>query len=435
MTTTTVISPSGSGLATRGRVRSVDALRGLVVTLMIIVNTVAEVPRVPWFTQHLPASVDGYSLADMIVPWFLFLVGVSLPLALGHFVRAGRRGAALGRIVPRVAGLLLLGVIFINSERIAPATGIGGDDWLLLCLTAMMVLLIEQTPAPRPAPQAAAPENLPPRPRWDRVQLVKATAALALIVLLVIYRGQDAGGGTTWLRPQWWGILGIIGWAYLVGALAFLLTRGQTPALAGLLGLSVAVAIGSAHGRTGLLSLVQPLFGVHEFFGSFAALVLAGAIAGSFLVASRSDSGRALALLGALLWSIGWYLRPLHGYHKLGTTESWALVGAGQAALALAIFHLGLDAGPDETRVHPLLSGLRRIVDRPARWLGDAGSNALLAYLLSEIQDPLCQRIGIRLTPGNSAGGIWALLNAALLTGFFIAVAAAATRHRVRLRL
>jgi hypothetical protein len=70
-----------------------------------------------------------------------------------------------------------------------------------------------------------------------------------------------------------------------------------------------------------------------------------------------------------------------------------------------------------------------------ARWLGDAGSNALLAYLLSEIQDPLCQRLGINLTPANHAGGSWAMLNAALLTILLLAMAAAATRARLRLRL
>jgi heparan-alpha-glucosaminide N-acetyltransferase len=408
------------------RVRSVDALRGLVVALMIVVNTLADVPRVPWFTQHLPASVDGYSLADMIFPWFLFLVGVSLPLSLGHFVRDGRRTAALARVIPRVAGLALLGVIFVNAESIAPGTGLTETAWFLLTTTAMMALLVIRAPtaAPRPRSDAAA-------------RAAKIAAAVALVVLLAIYRGRGPGDSLTWLRPRWWGILGIIGWSYLVGALAFLATRGQRLALAGLLGLSIAVALGSAQGRMGPLSIFEPLFGVHEFLGSYACLVIAGAIAGSILsdrddqaetapaasAAPRIRRARQLAQLGGVLWLAGWFLRPLHGYHKMGGSESWALVAAGQAALLLALLHLLLDRRDDDGR--PRANG----------WLADAGSNALLAYLLSEIQAPLCERLHISLTPANTAGGPWALVNAAALSAGFIALAALATRARVRLRL
>jgi predicted acyltransferase len=180
---------------------------------------------------------------------------------------------------------------------------------------------------------------------------------------------------------------------------------------------------------------------VHEFLGSYACLVLAGAIAGSWLVAAGPSTTGQLALQGALLWVAGWLLRPLHGYHKLGATESWALVAAGQAGLILAGFHAGLDrpvgdrAGGAAPAAGRWTEALSRALDRPAQWLADAGGNALLAYLLSEIQAPLCERLGISLVPGTEAGGPWAVVDAALLTLLFVALAAAATRARVRLRL
>ena len=46
----------------------------------------------------------------------------------------------------------------------------------------------------------------------------------------------------------------------------------------------------------------------------------------------------ALALFGVGLWVAGWFLRPLHGYHKISASEGWALVAAGQGALLLALF-------------------------------------------------------------------------------------------------
>jgi len=35
------------------------------------------------------------------------------------------------------------------------------------------------------------------------------------------------------LRTEWWGILGLIGWAYLVGAVVYLIFRSQRTALLG----------------------------------------------------------------------------------------------------------------------------------------------------------------------------------------------------------
>jgi predicted acyltransferase len=415
----------------RVRVRSVDALRGLVVALMIFVNSLAEVPQVPAFTQHLPASVDGYSLADMILPWFLFLVGVSLPLALGHFVAAQRRWSAFSKIVPRVAGLALLGVIFVNTERIAAerSFGLSGNAWFLLTVGLLLVLLVIRAPG-RPT---LAPVIAQASVRRAAVgQVIKIAAAIVLVGLLVIYRGRDPGQTTvTWLRPQWWGILGIIGWSYLVGAVAYLVTRGARIGLAALLCLSVAVAIATAGGLPPALAFLQAESGVHEFFGSYACLVLAGTIAGTWLSAiepgaswrDRLATSGKLALLGVASWLVGWLLHPLHGYHKLGSTESWALVAAGQAALLLAGFHLWLDRSRDDAGPG----------DRLGQWLADAGSNALLAYLLSELQVALAEELG--LTAIGAHAGLHALLNAGLLSLLFIALSAAATRARIRLRL
>ncbi len=146
--------------APRRRLMSVDILRAAVIFVMVVVNNVGEAPGVPWWTQHLPVEVDGYSLPDMVLPWFLFLVGVSLPLSLQRFVALaqagfarrsqsagdlqadGQRLRALGRVLPRVAGLLLLGVIFVNAERLdRAATGLSSQLWLTLTVAAAAALL------------------------------------------------------------------------------------------------------------------------------------------------------------------------------------------------------------------------------------------------------------------------------------------------------
>jgi predicted acyltransferase len=395
----------------------VDVLRALVIGAMVLVNNLGGAPRVPWWTQHLPAEVDGYSLADLVLPWFLFLAGVSLTLSLRRYL-PGRRLSALARIGPRAAGLLLLGLILVNAERLdGAATGLRTEAWLTLAVLGAAVVLW----SPRPGP----------RPRLS--QAVKLAGALLLVVMLIVYRGNREDGGSAWLVPSWWGILGIIGWAYLVGSLAYLAAGGRPAALMGLTGLAVAIAIGSARGRVGLLAAFQPLFEVHEFFGSETAALLAGSSAGALLVDRGAGEQTVviralrLAALGAGLWLAGWFLRPLHGYHKLGSTESWALVAAGQGALMLALCHALVDRTGEGARA-PSPAGL-------AAWLALAGQNALLAYLVAEWMHPATSLIGLDLTPGYDRGGAVAIANAAAVAIGVLVLAAVASHRRFVIKL
>ncbi len=42
---------------------------------------------------------------------------------------------------------------------------------------------------------------------------------------LVVGKGGD--NGELWMTTQWWGILGLIGWAYLLNALVYLYAKGN----------------------------------------------------------------------------------------------------------------------------------------------------------------------------------------------------------------
>ncbi len=76
--------------AAGGRIVSVDVLRGLTILLMIFVNDLG--PHAPSWMHHIkPSSADGMTLADVVFPAFLFIVGVSIPLAFERAPRPGRR--------------------------------------------------------------------------------------------------------------------------------------------------------------------------------------------------------------------------------------------------------------------------------------------------------------------------------------------------------
>ncbi len=87
-----------------GRDLGLDAFRGLTVLLMAIVNLQGDgAVAFPWLVH---AEWDGLTFADLVFPWFLLAVGLSVPLAL----RAGRP-PALSDVVRRVAVLLVIGVV------------------------------------------------------------------------------------------------------------------------------------------------------------------------------------------------------------------------------------------------------------------------------------------------------------------------------------
>lgn len=94
--------------ATAGRLRSVDALRGLAVAAMLLVNNPGDWNHVPAWLEHSPWN--GCTFADFIFPFFLFIVGVSLALSLGTGYGAGHPAVLARRILWRALRIVALGL-------------------------------------------------------------------------------------------------------------------------------------------------------------------------------------------------------------------------------------------------------------------------------------------------------------------------------------
>ena len=61
------------------RLISLDALRGFTIAAMVIVNDPGTWQHVYWPLRH--AEWNGCTITDLIFPFFLFIVGVSIALA------------------------------------------------------------------------------------------------------------------------------------------------------------------------------------------------------------------------------------------------------------------------------------------------------------------------------------------------------------------
>ncbi|XP_026413129.1 heparan-alpha-glucosaminide N-acetyltransferase-like [Papaver somniferum] len=94
------------------RIATLDAFRGLTIVLMILVDDAggvyARIDHSPW---------NGCTLADFVMPFFLFIVGVAIALA---FKRVPKQQDAIKKIVIRTLKLLFWGIILQGGYSHAP---------------------------------------------------------------------------------------------------------------------------------------------------------------------------------------------------------------------------------------------------------------------------------------------------------------------------
>jgi predicted acyltransferase len=93
------------------RLASLDVFRGLIVALMLLVNNPGDWGHIYPPLAH--AEWNGCTLADLVFPFFLFIVGVSVAYALAgaRATAAGASpGAALRAVLKRAAVLAVLGL-------------------------------------------------------------------------------------------------------------------------------------------------------------------------------------------------------------------------------------------------------------------------------------------------------------------------------------
>src|SRR5437762_12118412 len=95
------------------RLLSLDAFRGLTIAGMILVNNAGDWSHVFPPLQHAPWN--GWTLADLIFPFFLFIIGVAVTLAFADGDRRpGHRLRLCGKIARRTVLIFALGV-FLNG--------------------------------------------------------------------------------------------------------------------------------------------------------------------------------------------------------------------------------------------------------------------------------------------------------------------------------
>ena len=265
------------------RYASVDALRGLCVAAMLLVNNPGDWGHVYGPLQH--AAWHGCTPTDLVFPFFLFIVGVSLSLALGPKVEAGVALAPL-----RQAVLLRALRIFVLG--------------LLLHLLAWWLM---------------------DRPEFRLLGVLQRIGlCFALAGLLLLYSGA---------RTQWLML------AALLALHGTLLLGGGTLDKAGSLAARVDTALLGrwAYEWNGLQAFDPE--GIVSTLGALCSCLL-GLRAGEML---RRGRLRQLGLLGVAALLLGFALTPWLPLNKQLWTSSFVLWTGGWACLSLLLAHHLID--------------------------------------------------------------------------------------------
>lgn len=341
-------------MKTSTRILSIDIMRGLTLVLMLFVNDL-YMPGVPAWLGHMKADFDGMGLADWVFPGFLFMVGMAIPFAIGGRISKGESNIIISRhIAIRTISLLIIGVLMLNSGRLnAELTGMSRNLWAVLMYTGVFLVW----------------NNYPDSDNKFFTVTGLKLLGMALLTFLVFRfnSGQEANGGS--LITGWWGILGLIGWGYLVAAFVYLAARDSLLYT----GLSVLffllLNILSGLSLLDFLNPVRFLFGT-IIDGNVPFIVLSGMFTTLIIKKLSASDHKKLILtivaFGIVSLAAGFILRKWFIISKIQATPSWGLVCNGISLLLFALLYWIMD------------------VKNQVKWaffLKPAGENSLTTYI------------------------------------------------------
>lgn len=388
------------------RINTIDILRALTMVLMIFVNDLWSLTNIPGWLGHVDADVDGIGLSDVVFPAFLFIVGLSIPYAIDIRRKKGdTNGDLIKHILWRTAALLVMGVFLVNGETInGEATGLPRYLWGPVCCVCF--ILIWNT----------YPESF----NRTLVYLFRGLAVVTLITLAFIYRGgpDDA---IRHFGPQWWGILGLIGWAYLVSALlAAFAGNNLVIILGGWIFFSALSLVHQADLIPGFLSFIPDAIRG----GTLVALTLGGVVTSlvfRYYRERHENRKLTLVLLGisAALIVLSMLTRPYWGLSKLSATPAWLFLCSAFTILAFLVIYWVAD------------------VKQKAHWFNivkPAGIATLLCYLIPHFAYFAARISGISLPSFMLDGGL-GLLKSFLFALLCVGVTGLLIRIGVKMRL
>jgi len=385
------------------RILSIDVLRAITMFLMIFVNDVAGVANIPAWIEHTAADVDGMGFSDLIFPAFLFIVGLSLPFAIQS---RKDKGAGLlsisGYIALRALALIVMGFFHVNLENYNHHSALLPYPVYTILITIGFLLVWLDYPA-------------------DISKIKKngfvGMGIVLIAVLALLYKGGSAENPEG-LKPHWWGILGIIGWAYLVSAFVYLFSKGNIVVLmlafVAFAAINVTVHMGIFHYHLWIIGDASSI-----------TLMIGGALITSMykkLIGNKKylDFWILIVFYGLLSFAFGMFIRPYAGgISKIYATPAWIFVCMGITILVFALLIYLID------------------VRQKKDWfklIKPAGTSTLTCYLIPYLLYAIFSLVHFRF-PHFLSSGIGGIIRSFLVAFLVIGIVYFLEKKKLRLKV
>jgi predicted acyltransferase len=393
----------------RNRIFSIDIMRGLTLLLMLFVNDL-NMRVAPAWLGHMKADFDGMGLADWVFPGFLFMVGMAIPFALSKRISRGDSMYDISRhIVTRSLSLLIIGVLMLNAGRVNPElTGIGKNLWALLMYIAVFLFWNDYQDKDK---------------KFFTITTLKLIGIAILVFLVLKFKsGRPENNGS--LITGWWGILGLIGWGYLVTSFTYILCRDSIFKTLLIALFFLALNILSGLSMLDFLNPVKPFFGV-IIEGNVPFIVLTGLMGGLIIKNLSLKEYKKIILvfagIGVFYIVSGFILRNWFIISKIKATPSWGLICSGISSILFILIFWIID------------------VKNKTSWAGflrPAGENSLTTYLAPDIFYYLIWMSGIPvLIYKQSSEPLIVVLGSLLWALLMVGLTALLARLNIRLRI
>lgn len=311
------------------RVRSIDAFRAVTMFLMIFVNDLDGIPKVPHWLKHAGENVDALGLADTIFPAFLFIVGLSIPFAFEKRMKLGDTKIPM-RILTRSFALILIGFYHANMETYNEKTALLPEPvWESLLTFSFFFIFLDYSQTSK-----------------IKRYCLQGFGIALLILMSFLYTTTDPG--QTWLHLTWWGILGLIGWSYLLCSLIYYYSDGLLWVQAAAWIFFLFFNLDFHFGMLDFLSGVQKYAWIAGN-GAMQAFTMAGIfVSVMYMRLKQSQEIKLLwvgmILLAIILFNLGFIVRFFSGgISKAHDTPSWVFICTGISLIAYAFFAFVVD--------------------------------------------------------------------------------------------
>ena len=244
--------------------------------------------------------------------------------------------------------------------------------------------------------------------------MLKGLGIATLVVLAIIFRSGDDEDPN--FSTHWWGILGLIGWAYLFNCIFYQISKGK---IAGLILLIITCT---------LIYVLTMMFDWDDYPAKNAthiAVMSCGTILSLILFDEKRPETLQQRLTQVIffvivLFAIGSFLRPYYKISKIDATPTWGLYCAAICCILYAFLYWIVDI---------------RGISQWTQFFKPAASNALLIYIIPDIIFHICAYFHFSFIPYSWRYGLPGIIWSATYAIMIMWIAAGLNKMKVRLQL